>query len=183
MPEPVVVLGIDPGVVTCGVAVVDRDVRYSDTLRVPRAGDWPERCRAVHTAVARLCRRFRPRLMAVEAFTWRGTYVTTEPPMLLLIGAICTVPGPKIRLVPPDEWQRAIVGGPAPSGPGATRDAWKALVRARVELGLRARDMPWRDGAADAGGHRYDALGVALYNQDAHRLAGLTPGRRIGGRR
>jgi hypothetical protein len=185
MPEPPVVCGVDPGVSTCGLAIVGTDVRYSGTLPVPRVGAWPERCRLVQATVAGLCRRYRVTLVAVELFHWQGKYVTTEPPMLLLTGAICTVPGPEIMLVPPDAWQRAIVGGPAPSGPGATRDAWKRLVRSRVELGLRARGLRWRDSTPDPHGHRYDALGLALFAQDTHRLGGLAlrPGRRAGGRR
>lgn len=185
MPEPPVVCAVDPGTTVCGVAVVGTDVRYSGTIPVPRQGAWPERCRLVHAAVAGICRRYRPQILAVEAFTWRGKYATTEPPMLLLIGALCMVPVPQVLAIPPDAWQRAIVGGPAPSGPGATRDAWKRLVRSRVELALQARGIRWRDGTPDPQGHRYDSLGLSVFAQDTSRLAGLDlrPGRRTGGRR
>jgi hypothetical protein len=186
MPEPPVVCAIDPGVSVCGVAVVSTQVRYSGTIAVPRVGAWPGRCRLVHDTVAGICRRFRPQVLAIELFHWQGTYATTEPPMLLLTGALCTVPGPEVVLIPPDVWQAAIVGTKPPHGPGATREAWKRLVRSRVELALIARGMRWRDGSPDPGGHRYDALALAMYCQDTARLAGLEArpgGRRLGGRR
>lgn len=171
-----VVCGVDPGIHAVGISILGETVSYSAVIPVPRLGSWATRCRHVHQAVTGVCQRYRPAVLGVEAFTWRGKYATTEPPMLMLIGAVVVVPDvAEVRAIPPQEWQQALLGSGPPARGWHSRQHWKDMVRRAVTLGLAARGIAWDDPHPDPGGHRWDALSVALYVQDLVALEASRP--------
>ncbi|NOX20814.1 MAG: crossover junction endodeoxyribonuclease RuvC [Nitrospirae bacterium] len=66
------VIGIDPGTITCGYGILEKDPRNniiyidSGTLRLSRNRSLPERLESLYNGVNRLLKEFKPREAAIE---------------------------------------------------------------------------------------------------------------------
>jgi crossover junction endodeoxyribonuclease RuvC len=72
MPAPVICLGVDPGSLACGWAVVSRtgsrlELLDSGVIRSPRGADFDQRILGIHTRLSEVIARHRPQFMAVES--------------------------------------------------------------------------------------------------------------------
>jgi hypothetical protein len=179
MPERPVICGIDVGVTHHGVAVVDTAVR---AVQVVRTGRETSACALLVGTVLELIDAFRVTAVAVEDYHGRRIFTRAERPILLHTGALLSLeyvrPGLLVLTVPIQAWQDGIVSErPVPRRDGGTAGLWKQTVRRRVELQLQARGLRWEDPTGDPGGHKADAVGIALYAQDL-----LARARAVGGR-
>ena len=69
---PSLCLGVDPGSLACGWAVVSRfgsrlELAEADVIRSARGGDFDQRILGIHTKLSEVIARLRPDFMAVES--------------------------------------------------------------------------------------------------------------------
>lgn len=142
------VLGVDPGVASTGLAVVERGgaaprVVWSGTVRTPPGLAEPERLRRLHEAVRAAIAEHRPAAVALEAVRWNRNVtsamaVSRATGVVLLAAAQAGVP---VEEYGPLEVKMAVAG----SGAADKAQVRRALVRAHA-----LRDVPAQPDAADA---------------------------------
>ncbi|HEX9888856.1 MAG TPA: crossover junction endodeoxyribonuclease RuvC [Nitriliruptorales bacterium] len=147
------VLGIDPGLTRCGIAVVDGPAAspgmvLATCVRTPPSQPLEQRLRAVHEAVSELIREHGPTTVAVERVLFsknvRTAMVTGQVVGVALLAAAQA--GLPVVQYPPTDVKLAVAGHG-----GADKDAVGRMVR--LQLGLSCVPEP-----ADVA----DALAVAL---------------------
>ena len=142
------VLGVDPGTASVGLAVVGRgggrpSVRWAGTLRTP-AGLRPEaRLRLLHEGVGEAIRLHRPTVMALERLLWgRNTQsamaVAQASGVIMLAAAEAGIP---VEEYAPLEVKMAVTG---------VGNASKEDVRRSLSRLLRMEGVPDEPDAADA---------------------------------
>ena len=155
------VLGVDPGLAACGLAVLTRDgnrpeIVWSDTVRTPSGLAEAARLRLLHDAVAAALRAHAPGALAVERVMW-GKNVGSAMSVARATGVIllaASEAGIQAEEYAPLEVKMAVVGvGNAPKD--AVR---RALVRTH---GL--------DGVPDEP-NAVDAVAIALCHLQQSRL-------------
>src|SRR5581483_9395312 len=82
------VLGVDPGVATVGLAVLERGsggprLVWAGTVRTPAGAEEASRLRAIHDAVVEAIARQRPGSVAVERVAWNRNQVSAPSVVLL----------------------------------------------------------------------------------------------------
>ena len=155
------VLGVDPGLTSIGIAVIERrerrpEIVFSATVRT--AVDLPEasRLRAIHEAVRDAIAVHRPESVAVERVAWNrnqqsALHVARATGVVLLAAAEAGLP---VEEYGPLEVKMAVTG---------QGDAEKAQVRDALVRLHGLRDVPQQADAADA-------VAVALCHLTQSRL-------------
>ncbi|MBW3603449.1 MAG: crossover junction endodeoxyribonuclease RuvC [Actinobacteria bacterium] len=146
------VMGVDPGLARCGVAVVDGDVRRSALtahhLVRTAADDAPEqRLAAVHDQVADLIASHRPDVLAIERLLFnanaRSAMAVAQAVGVILLAAAHV--GLDVRHYTPTQVKATVTGqGDADKG------QVKYLVRAQLDLDRTPRSADVADAAAVA---------------------------------
>jgi crossover junction endodeoxyribonuclease RuvC len=159
-----VVLGVDPGVARCGLAVVARRDRrtelvWADAVRTPSTDPEPIRLRAIGEGMRRAIQEYGPGSVAVERVAWSrnqvsALHVARATGAVLLLAAEAGLP---VEEYGPNEVKQAVTG----MGNADKRQVQQALARVH---GLR--DVPTQPDAADA-------AAVALTHLLASRMRGL----------
>lgn len=159
-----VVLGVDPGVAKCGIAVVARRDRrvelvWAGTVTTPATEAEPARLRTIAAAVREAIVAYAPASVAVERVAWSrnqvsALHVARATGAILLVAAEA---GLAVGEYGPNEVKQAVTG----MGNADKRQVQHALTRVH---GLR--DVPAQPDAADA-------AAVALTHLLASRLRGL----------
>jgi crossover junction endodeoxyribonuclease RuvC len=142
------VLGVDPGVAHCGLAVVDRRdrtnaLRFATTVNTPAGVDESLRLRAIADAARAAIAEHRPVAVAVERVAWSrnqvsALHVARATGALILVAAEAGLP---VSEYAPNEVKQAVTG----AGNADKRQVQRALTRIH---GLR--DVPSQPDAADA---------------------------------
>jgi crossover junction endodeoxyribonuclease RuvC len=142
------VLGVDPGVARCGLAVVGRrgrtsDLRFATTVRTPADADEGVRFRLIAEAARAAIAEHRPAAVAVERVAWSrnqvsALHVARATGVIILVAAEAGLP---IAEYAPNEVKQAVTG----AGNADKAQVQRALTRLH---GLR--DVPAQADAADA---------------------------------
>ena len=142
------VLGVDPGVARCGLAVVghrDRayDLRFVTTVTTPADADESLRLRAIADAARAAIASHRPVAVAVERVAWSrnqvsALHVARATGAIILVAAEAGLP---VAEYAPNEVKQAVTGA------GNADKAQVQLALARIH-GLK--DVPSQADAADA---------------------------------
>ena len=166
-----VVMGVDPGVASTGVAVVRRDgsrhdVVWATTVRTPAGQAEATRLRSVYVAVRQAISEHRPASVAIERLMWgknagSAMSVARASGVVLLAAAEA---GLSIDEYAPLEVKMAVTGA---------GNADKAAVRRSLTQVLRVQGVPDQPDAADA-------VAVAVCHLHQSRLRRLT-GAALGG--
>lgn len=147
------VVGVDPGLTRCGLAVVDGPVSrprhvHHEVAGSPSSTDLPRRLTVVYDAVVALLERYPPDLVAVERVLFtknKRTAIATGHAAGVVMLAADQAGVPVLELTPTDVKLSVTGDG------GADKDGVTRLVTAQLRLADRPRP-------ADAA----DALAVAL---------------------
>ena len=164
-----VVLGVDPGIASVGLAVVRRhaprtSVTWSDTVRTPSGLDESERLRRVSDAVRSAIAAHRPGALALERVMWgqnrtSALSVARATGVIMLAAADAGIP---VEEYAPLEVKMATTG---------IGNADKEQVRGSLIRALRIDGVPRQADAADA-----VAVAVCHLQQAALRRAARTAG-------
>ena len=155
------VLGVDPGLASCGLAVVSREggrpaVAWADCVRTPAGLGEAARLRTLHDAVTAAIREHAPGALAVERVMW-GKNVGSAMSVARATGVVllaASQAGLQVEEYAPREVKMAVVGvGNAPKD--AVR---RALVRTH-----RLENVPDEPNAVDA-------VAIALCHLQQSRL-------------
>jgi crossover junction endodeoxyribonuclease RuvC len=158
------VLGVDPGLARCGLAVVAvRDRRHrlvwADTQRTPADVDEAARLGAIARAVRHAIERHDPHAVAIERVAWSRNQVSAMQ-VARATGAVMAAAaeaGLAVEEYGPNEVKQAVTG---------VGNADKAQVRRALE---RVHGL----GALPVGDDTADAVAVALTHVLAARMRGL----------
>lgn len=142
------VLGVDPGVARCGLAVVGRrgrtsDLRFATTVITPADTDESVRFRLIAEAARAAIAEHRPAAVAVERVAWSrnqvsALHVARATGVIILVAAEAGLP---VAEYAPNEVKQAVTG----AGNADKAQVQRALTRLH---GLR--DVPAQADAADA---------------------------------
>ena len=142
------VLGVDPGVARCGLAVVGRrgrtsDLRFATTVSTPADADEGVRFRLIAEAARAAIAEHRPAAVAVERVAWSrnqvsALHVARATGVIILVAAEAGLP---VAEYAPNEVKQAVTG----AGNADKAQVQRALTRLH---GLR--DVPAQADAADA---------------------------------
>jgi crossover junction endodeoxyribonuclease RuvC len=142
------VLGVDPGIARCGLAVVGRHDRTIELLWTATAmtapdADEADRLRALAEATGAAIRDHRPTTVAIERVAWSrnqvsALHVARATGVIMLMAAQAGLP---VTEYAPNEVKQAVTG----AGNADKRQVQSALARIH---GLR--DVPTQPDAADA---------------------------------
>jgi crossover junction endodeoxyribonuclease RuvC len=142
------VLGVDPGVARCGLAVVGRrdranDLRFVVTVTTPADAEESVRLRAIADAARAAIAKHAPVAVAVERVAWSrnqvsALHVARATGAIILVAAEAGLP---VAEYAPNEVKQAVTG----AGNADKRQVQTALARLH---GLR--DVPSQPDAADA---------------------------------
>ena len=142
------VLGVDPGVARCGLAVVGRrgrtsDLRFATTVITPADADESVRFRLIAEAARAAIAEHRPAAVAVERVAWSrnqvsALHVARATGVIILVAAEAGLP---VAEYAPNEVKQAVTG----AGNADKAQVQRALTRLH---GLR--DVPGQADAADA---------------------------------
>jgi crossover junction endodeoxyribonuclease RuvC len=142
------VLGVDPGVARCGLAVVGRrgrtsDLRFATTVITPADADESVRFRLIAEAARAAIAEHRPAAVAVERVAWSrnqvsALHVARATGVIILVAAEAGLP---VAEYAPNEVKQAVTG----AGNADKAQVQRALTRLH---GLR--DVPAQADAADA---------------------------------
>jgi crossover junction endodeoxyribonuclease RuvC len=142
------VLGVDPGVARCGLAVVGRrgrtsDLRFATTVITPADADEGSRFRTIAEAARAAIAEHRPAAVAVERVAWSrnqvsALHVARATGAIILVAAEAGLP---VAEYAPNEVKQAITGA------GNADKAQVQLALTRIH-GLH--DVPAQADAADA---------------------------------
>ena len=155
------VLGVDPGLASCGLAVLSRDgarpeIVWTDTVRTPAGLAEAARLRALHEAVTAAIREHAPGSLAVERVMW-GRNVGSAMSVARATGVVllaASQAGLQTEEYAPLEVKMAVVG----VGNAAKETVRRALVRTHGLAGVP--DEP----------NAVDAVAVALCHLQQARL-------------
>jgi crossover junction endodeoxyribonuclease RuvC len=166
-----VVLGVDPGFASVGLAVVARSrpraaVRWSHTVRTPSGLEEAQRLRRVSESVRAVIAEHRPDALALERVMWgqnrtSALSVARATGVIMLAAADAGIP---VEEYAPLEVKMATTG---------IGNADKDQVRAALVRSLRVEGVPEQADAADA-----VAVAVCHMQQAALRRAARTAGAR-----
>jgi crossover junction endodeoxyribonuclease RuvC len=155
------VLGVDPGVARCGLAVVCRrdrtnDLRFVTTVMTPADADESLRLRAIAEAARAALAEHRPAAVAVERVAWSrnqvsALHVARATGAIILVAAEAGLP---VAEYAPNEVKQAVTG----AGNADKAQVQRALTRIHGLDGVPAQ--------ADAA----DAVAVALTHLLAARM-------------
>lgn len=155
------VLGIDPGVSSLGLAVVDRRERrpellFAGTVRTPSGLAEASRLRLIHEAVRAAIVEHRPTSVAVERVAWNKNQVSalTVARAIGVVLLAASQAGLEVEEYGPLEVKMAVTG---------QGDAAKGQVRDALTRFHGLRDVPAQPDAADA-------VAVALCHLTQSRL-------------
>ena len=158
------VLGVDPGVARCGLAVVRRrgrtsDLRFATTVITPADADESVRFRLIAEAARAAIADHRPAAVAVERVAWSrnqvsALHVARATGVIIVVAAEAGLP---VAEYAPNEVKQAITG----MGNADKRQVQDALARIH---GLRG--VPSQSDAADA-------VAVGLTHLLASRMRGI----------
>jgi crossover junction endodeoxyribonuclease RuvC len=147
-PEPVVVLGIDPGTAVTGYGIVRKEGRNPLTLvecgviRTKPRDDLPRRLAEIHEGVMELIRRHKPTVLSIEDVFYsrnvRTTVVLGHARGVIILAAVQA--GLEIHEYPPAEIKKAVAG---------TGAATKLQIQFMVMRLLRLKSVPQPSDAAD----------------------------------
>ncbi|MFP4176591.1 MAG: crossover junction endodeoxyribonuclease RuvC [Planctomycetota bacterium] len=159
------ILGVDPGTVRCGYAVLQfenatpRPLDYG-VVRPPRGTELPARLAIIHRGLSSLIQKHTPDVAAVE-----GAFYGANPRTAIKIGEArgivlqaASSAGLEIHEYPPATVKKAVVGN---------GNASKEQVQEMVRVELSLREIPSPDDAADA-------LALALCHCHRLRMNALT---------
>jgi crossover junction endodeoxyribonuclease RuvC len=142
------VLGVDPGVARCGLAVVGRrgrtsDLRFATTVITPADADEGIRFRTIAEAARAAIAEHRPAAVAVERVAWSrnqvsALHVARATGAIILVAAEAGLP---VAEYAPNEVKQAVTG----AGNADKAQVQRALTRIH---GLH--DVPTQADAADA---------------------------------
>ncbi|MFL5790253.1 MAG: crossover junction endodeoxyribonuclease RuvC [Actinomycetota bacterium] len=142
------VLGVDPGVARCGLAVVHRrqratDLLFATTVSTPADADESVRLRTIADAARAAITTHRPSAVAVERVAWSrnqvsALHVARATGAIILVAAEAGLP---VAEYAPNEVKQAVTG----AGNADKAQVQQALARIH---GLR--DVPSQPDAADA---------------------------------
>jgi crossover junction endodeoxyribonuclease RuvC len=159
-----VVLGVDPGLARCGLAVVARRDRravlvWADVVRTPSDLDEAARLRRIAAAMREAVATHAPSSVAIERVAWSrnqvsALHVARATGALMLVAGEASLP---VEEYGPNEVKQAVTG----MGNADKRQVQHALSRVH---GLR--DVPSQPDAADA-------VAVALTHLLAARMRGI----------
>jgi crossover junction endodeoxyribonuclease RuvC len=159
-----VVLGVDPGVARCGLAVLARrdrrtEIRWSQTVQTPSDEDEAVRLASIAAAMRGAIAAHTPTSVAVERVAWSrnqvsALHVARATGAILLVAAEA---GLAVEEYAPNEVKQAVTG----MGNADKRQVQHALARVH---GLR--EVPAQPDAADA-------VAVALTHLLASRMRGI----------
>lgn len=159
-----VVLGVDPGVARCGLAVLGRrdrliELRWADTVFTPSDLDEPARLRQIALAMREAIAQHTPASVGVERVAWSrnqvsALHVARATGVILLVAAEA---GLAVEEYAPNEVKQAVTG----MGNADKKQVQLALTRVH---GLR--EVPAQSDAADA-------VAVALTHLLASRMRGV----------
>lgn len=156
------VLGIDPGTLSTGVAVVAAgDELHHYTVLKMRASDVQARILACKAALTCIVQHWQPTAIAIERYVWEGHATSQHEFMCWLVGSMLDLgmlltPVAPVRLYTVSEWRRQLIGRSKRS----FRGAYSKQAAERV-LSLRLGYASWERGL-----HDMDAAGVALVALD-----------------
>jgi crossover junction endodeoxyribonuclease RuvC len=142
------VLGVDPGVARCGLAVVGRrgrtsDLRFATTVITPADADESVRFRLIAEAARAAIADHRPAAVAVERVAWSRNQVSAlqvarATGVIILVAAEAGLP---VAEYAPNEVKQAVTG---------VGNADKAQVQRALTRLHGLRDVPAQADAADA---------------------------------
>ena len=142
------VLGVDPGVARCGLAVVRRrgrtsDLRFATTVITPADADESVRFRLIAEAARAAIADHRPAAVAVERVAWSRNQVSAlqvarATGVIILVAAEAGLP---VAEYAPNEVKQAVTG---------VGNADKAQVQRALTRLHGLRDVPAQADAADA---------------------------------
>jgi crossover junction endodeoxyribonuclease RuvC len=142
------VLGVDPGVARCGLAVVGRrgrtsDLRFATTVITPADADESVRFRLIAEAARAAIADHRPAAVAVERVAWSRNQVSAlqvarATGVIILVAAEAGLP---VAEYAPNEVKQAVTG---------VGNADKAQVQRALRRLHGLRDVPAQADAADA---------------------------------
>ena len=142
------VLGVDPGVARCGLAVVGRrgrtsDLRFATTVITPADTDESVRFRLIAEAARAAIAEHRPAAVAVERVAWSrnqvsALHVARATGVIILVAAEAGLP---VAEYAPNEVKQAVTG---------VGNADKAQVQRALTRLHGLRDVPAQADAADA---------------------------------
>lgn len=156
------VLGLDPGLVVTGYALVD--IERTGRAELVESGDWRPprnapnvfRIRVIADALVRLCYGSGLKLVGIEDYTYQGRTVTNAAPMQALVrelGAAC------VRASTP---YLIVAAGQARMALGLHPSASKGQYRRNIERILSAKF---------SNQHRADAAATAIAAARRHRVS------------
>ena len=147
-PDPVVILGIDPGTAVTGYGIIRRDGRNPPTLvecgviRTRPRDDLAQRLSEIHDGVVELINRHKPNVLSIEDIFYarnvRTTVVLGHARGVILLAAAKA--GLEIHEYPPAEIKKAVAG---------TGAATKLQIQFMVTRLLRLKSAPQPNDAAD----------------------------------
>jgi crossover junction endodeoxyribonuclease RuvC len=159
-----VVLGVDPGIARCGLAVVARrdrttTITWSATVQTSHDTDESVRLATIAVAVRSAIAEHRPGAVAIERVAWNKNQVSALHVARAtgVVMAVAAEAGVRVEEYAPSEVKSAVTG----SGSADKRQVQQALLRVH---GLK--DVPSQPDAADA-------VAVALTHLTAARMRGL----------
>jgi crossover junction endodeoxyribonuclease RuvC len=142
------VLGVDPGVARCGLAVVGRrgrtsDLRFATTVITPADADESVRFRLIAEAARAAIAEHQPAAVAVERVAWSrnqvsALHVARATGVIILVAAEAGLP---VAEYAPNEVKQAVTG---------VGNADKAQVQRALTRLHGLRDVPAQADAADA---------------------------------
>lgn len=156
-----VIMGIDPGLMNTGVAVICGDMYLHGQVLKTKVGSGSvlKRIQTIGNDVIRIIQTYNVKAISIERFAYHGHGVTTTASMNQLIGSFYLLtymePHPRVFTHDPLRWGLQLTGHPK-----RTKSDVAAVVNMRLGVRLTAR----------AGGHLTDAIGLALVLQDQLRM-------------
>ena len=159
--DDTVIMGIDPGLYSTGVAVIRGGDYLHGTVLQPKGfqGSVLRRIQVIVHNVLVIQQTYRVNALSIERFAYHGHSTTTTSSMNMLIGALSSLtfcdPHPKCFTHDPLRWGQQLLG---------TRARKKADVATIISLRLGINLT------SKGGGHLTDALGLALVLQDQMKL-------------
>jgi crossover junction endodeoxyribonuclease RuvC len=142
------VLGVDPGVARCGMAVVAREgrrtgVSWAGTVRTSSEAPEADRLAAVAAAVRDAIARFEPAAVAIERVAWNRNHVSALQVARAtgVVMAVSAEAGLEVDEYSPSEVKSAVTG----MGNATKEQIVRALVRVH-----HLRGIPEEPDAADA---------------------------------
>ncbi len=143
-----IILGIDPGVISTGYGVIeikDRRVNLVDygVIKIEREQDLPSRLSGIYNGITGICEKFQPGAMSIE-----GIYFNKNARTALTVGhtraaviLAAVHQGIEVATYTPLEIKQTV------SGYGR---ADKSQIQRMVQVTLKLKDIPRPDHAADA---------------------------------